>query len=120
MDSAAILETGGGGDGDVDGTVEGAQEAPEDDCGAVAENSALTASEHRRHPAAVETQTSMSHRINPPVHAMQLTPCHTISYRPCSQTSAFELPSRDRTMLPRRDRRHRGIGCVAFLTHVGT
>jgi hypothetical protein len=62
----------------------------------------------------------MAHRVDAAVEAVQLSTSHAISYRPRSQTGAFELPPRDDSVLSLRDSRHLKIGRVAFLTHVGT
>jgi hypothetical protein len=72
------------------------------------------------HEAPVEAQALVSHRVDALVDAMELASVDSVTYSPCTQTGAFELPPRHHNVLPRGDPRHLRIGCVAFLTHVGT
>jgi hypothetical protein len=86
----------------------------------MAEDGAFAAGEHRCHPAPVPARGAMSHRVDAAVDAVQMPTRDAISDRPRSQTCTFELPPRNDSVLSLRDPRHLEIGCVDFLTHVGT
>jgi hypothetical protein len=62
----------------------------------------------------------MTHRVDAAVEAVQLASLDAVPYRPCPQASVFELPPRGDSMLSLNDPRHRDVGGVDFLTHVGT
>jgi hypothetical protein len=104
----------------VDRAVDGFEELPEDGGGGVAQHSALAAGEDGSHEATREAQASVPYGVDAVVDAVELTAIDAISNRPCTQASAFKLPPRRDTVLPRGDRRRQRIGHVAFLTHVGT
>jgi hypothetical protein len=62
----------------------------------------------------------MADGVDAAVDAVQLPSRNSIPNRPRSQASGFKLLPRYRTMLAPGDSRHREIGRVEFLTHVGT
>ena len=99
---------------------EWAEELPEDRGRGVAKDNVGTASEHRGHEAAVEAQASVAYGVDALVDSVELSSSDAVSNRASAQPSAYELPPRRHPMLPRGDFRYLHIGCVAFLTHVGT
>jgi hypothetical protein len=120
VDAGAAGAARGGWDGDVHGTVDWAQELPEDRGGYMAQSSAGSAGENGSHEAAVETQAGMTDGVDAAVDAVKLAIGDSTPDRPRAQTSRFKLPPRYRAMLTPGDSRHLSIGRVEFLTHVGT
>src|SRR4051812_30420849 len=81
MDAALRLAPGSDGDRDVDEAVDGTQELPER-CGrVVAQDSALTTCEHRRHPASVPARSAMPDRVHAAVNAMKAAELHSTGDR---------------------------------------
>src|SRR3954462_12644529 len=66
----------GGRDRDVDGTFDGLEQLPERCGGMVAQDCTVTASEHRRHPAAVMAGSAIPYRVDTAVDAVQLPFSH--------------------------------------------
>ena len=62
----------------------------------------------------------MAYGVDALVNAVELAAINSIADRPRPQTRVLELAPRSHTMLSLGDQRHRNIGTVAFLTHVGT
>lgn len=75
VDALASLAARGGGDGDVDGAVDGFEELPKHCSGGVAQNSAGTTSENRGHEASVKVWGAVSHGVNAVVNTVELSLC---------------------------------------------
>jgi len=120
VDAAAAAVARGSGEGNVDRTVEGAEESPEHGCGSVAEDGSLAAGENRRHEAAVQAQAAMPDRVDAAMDAVQLSAVDSVSNRPRAQARGFELSARNYSVLPSSEGGNLGVGGVAFLTHLGT
>jgi len=104
----------------VDGAVDWFQQLPERRGGVVAQDSALTTGENRRHPAPVPARRAVTDGVDAAVEAVELPAREAVSDRSGSQTGAFELMPRNDSVLSSRDLRCTVIGGVDFLTHVGT
>jgi hypothetical protein len=118
VDSGAALAARGGWDRDVDGSVDGFEELPEDGGGGVAEDSALAAGENGGHEAGVEVRGAMTYGVDAVVDAVEL-PFARANRDPFGPEAAvFELAAGDRAVLASRYPSRGAIRRVAFGVHM--
>jgi hypothetical protein len=75
----------------------------------MAQDRAIAGSEHRRHPSPLAREARMADRIDPAMDPVQSPVCDAMRKRRRTEPQPHKLPSRDDSVLPRRQARDSGI-----------
>jgi hypothetical protein len=102
----------------MDGTVDRLEQLPEDCGGYVAQDGTGAAGQHRRHEAFTEALRWVSEGVDALVNAVKLPFANADRKRFRPQAARFELPPRNRPMLPSGNFRSRSIRRVEFCVHM--